>query len=572
MARVPYCSLLFWLSVIQRCKWYPDLSRPDDGGTEIVTYRQRKQSVDINPEFRKALDIMEDSSRHAFITGKAGTGKSTLLNYFRETTGKEVAVLAPTGVAALNIQGQTIHSFFNFKPNVTPDKIRKVAGEEGHIYKEFDTIIIDEISMVRADLLDCVEKFLRLNGPKRKQWFGGIQMIFIGDLYQLPPVVASTEKEIFSHRYASPYFFSAQVFREPTFEMEFIELEKVYRQTEPDFIALLNSIRNRSCTEEDMERLNERYDGAFFAPDEEFAITLTSTNDLATGRNMERLEALPGAMIQLHGTLSGDFEKSSLPTDETVRIKPGAQVMLVNNDKYGRWVNGTLGRVTGTSVLVDGPNGDEGEQETVVLVTLQDGTRVEVLPHTWELYEYEYDRSTKKIFTRKTGAFTQYPIRLAWAVTIHKSQGKTFDRVVIDIGRGAFAHGQVYVALSRCTNFAGITLTKPIKKGHIRMDWRIAKFLASYQYKKADERMGYEERKKIIEDAIKRGMDLQITYLKPDDKKSHRTIRPLSVEDMEYKGRVFEGLRAHCYLRNTDRTFRIDRILDIAYDIGRNHD
>jgi hypothetical protein len=504
---------------------------------------------------------MENSDRHVFITGKAGTGKSTLLDYFRQTTDKEVVVLAPTGVAALNIQGQTIHSFFNFKPNITPEKVRKVSGLDGHIYKEFDTIIIDEISMVRADLLDCVEKFLRLNGPKRKKWFGGIQMIFIGDLYQLPPVVTSSEKEIFSHRYSSPYFFSAQIFRESTFDMEFIELEKVYRQTEPDFIALLNSIRNRSCTDEDIEKLNGNYLKDFVPPDDGFCITLTSTNDLATDRNLEKLDALPGKVLEFAGSLSGEFDYSSFPADETLQIKPGAQVMLVNNDKYGRWVNGSIGRVAGVE------KAEEGEIQ--ILVSLQDGTVVEVTQNTWELFKYEYDRSTKKISTRKTGSFTQYPIRLAWAVTIHKSQGKTFDRVVIDIGRGAFAHGQVYVALSRCTNFAGITLTKPITKSHIRMDWRVAQFLAAFQYKKADERMNYEERKRIIEDAIKRNTDLQIIYLKPDDKKSQRTIKPLSIEDMEYKGKVFEGLRAYCYLRNTDRTFRIDRILEIAYDISR---
>ncbi len=516
--------------------------------------------IEINPEFSKALEVMERGNRHAFITGKAGTGKSTLLDHFRRTTGKQVAVLAPTGVAALNIQGQTIHSFFGFKPNITPEKVKKMSGREGQLYKEFKTVIIDEISMVRADLLDCIEKFLRLNGPKRKEWFGGIQMIFIGDLYQLPPVVSSGEKEIFSHRYATPYFFSAQVFKEPTFEMEFIELEKVYRQTEPDFIALLNGIRNRSCTDEDLERLNQNYRTNFAPTDEEFFITLTSTNDLATDNNLSRLAALPGATIELEGTLSGEFDRSSLPAEETLRLKDGAQVMLVNNDKYGRWVNGTLGRVIGLQ------KGDTGETE--VVIALQNGDVVEVVPHTWELFKYEYNRSTKRISTRKTGAFAQYPIRLAWAVTIHKSQGKTFDRVVIDMGRGAFAHGQVYVALSRCTHFAGITLTKPITKNHIRMDWRVAQFLAGMQYKKAEERTDYKERKRIIEDAIKRGMDLEIIYLKPDDRKSRRTIRPLSIEGMEYKGKTFEGLRAYCHLRKTDRTFRIDRILEMAYDIG----
>lgn len=553
-----HSALHFRLSILQR--YYNVIPwNVQNREADITKYHLRKQPIEINPEFQTALEIMENSSRHIFITGKAGTGKSTLLNYFRQNTGKEIAVLAPTGVAALNIQGQTIHSFFNFKPNITPEKVRKISGKDGILYKEFDAIIIDEISMVRADLLDCVEKFLRLNGPKRNQWFGGIQMIFIGDLYQLPPVVTSSEKEIFSHRYSSPYFFSSQIFREPTFRMEFIELEKVYRQTEPDFIALLNSIRNRSCTDQDIAKLNENYGSNSEPDDNGFLITLTSTNDLASEKNLEKLDSLPGEIIEFRGSLSGEFDHSSLPADEILQLKAGAQVMLVNNDKYGRWVNGTLGKVVG----IEKTEGEDGG----IIVTLQDGTVVEVAQNTWELFKYEYDRSTKKISTKKTGSFTQYPVRLAWAVTIHKSQGKTFDRVVIDIGRGAFAPGQVYVALSRCTSFSGITLTKPIAKSHIRMDWRVARFLASFQYKKADEIMSYEERKRIIEDAIQRDMDLQITYLTPDDKKSQRTIRPIAIEDMEYKGKAFEGLRAYCYLRKMDRTFRIDRIVEMAYDI-----
>jgi len=516
----------------------------------------KKQHIEINQEFRKALDIMENSNRHMFITGKAGTGKSTLLDYFRQTTDKEVAVLAPTGVAALNIQGQTIHSFFNFKPGITPEKIKKAVGQGAGIYKEFDTIIIDEVSMVRADILDCVEKFLRINGPYRKQWFGGVQMIFIGDLYQLPPVVTTAEKEIFIDRYKTPYFFSAQVFREQTFDMEFIELEKVYRQTEADFIELLNSIRNRSCTDEDMEKLNLNHHPDFIPPDDGFYITLTSTNELATVRNMEKLDALPGAAVHYNGLLSGAFDRSSLPTEEMLKLKPGAQVMLVNNDKYGRWVNGTLGRVSG----IERKDG-EGE---CILVKIQNGATVEVTPNTWELFEYQYDKTTKHISTRKTAAFTQYPIRLAWAVTIHKSQGKTFDKVVIDIGRGTFAHGQVYVALSRCTSFAGIILTKKITKAHIRMDWRVVHFLTRFQYKKADEKVSYNDRRKIIDDAIKREMSLEILYLKPDDTKSLRKIRPISIEHMEYKGKTFEGLRAFCYLRKKERAFRIDRILEIT--------
>ncbi len=519
----------------------------------------KKATIDINFDFRKALDLMENSKSHLFITGKAGTGKSTLLDHFRNTTRKEVAVLAPTGVAALNVQGQTIHSFFGFKPSITPEKVKKVSGVEGEIFKKFDTIIIDEVSMVRADLLDCIEKFLRLNGPYGKQWFGGVQMVFIGDLYQLPPVVTSSEKEIFTHRYETPYFFSARVFEEESFDMEFIELEKVYRQTEPEFIALLNGIRNRSCTDGDLARLNQRHVPGFVPPDDAFYVTLTSTNDLAAARNLERLDSLPGSLVQYDCSVTGGFDKSSLPTEETLRLKAGAQVMLVNNDRNGRWVNGTIGRIADIERK-------KGEDD-VVWVSLPGGDAIEVTPYTWELFEYEYDRKTKHISTRKTGSFTQYPIRLAWAVTIHKSQGKTFDRVVIDIGRGAFAHGQVYVAMSRCTSFEGITLVKEITKSHIRMDWRVSRFLTRFQYRKADEKVSCEERRRIIEDAMKRGMDLEILYLKPDDTKSRRTIRPISIEQMEFKGKTFEGLRAYCLLRKGERAFRIDRILELTYTL-----
>jgi ATP-dependent DNA helicase PIF1 len=516
-------------------------------------------SIDINGDFRRALDLMENSNRHIFITGKAGTGKSTLLNFFRHTTHKVVAVLAPTGVAALNVQGQTIHSFFGFKPSITPEKVKKVSRDDSDIYKNITTIVIDEISMVRADLLDCVERFLHLNGPRRKQWFGGVQMIFIGDLYQLPPVVTGAEKEIFTHRYETPYFFSAQVFKEPTFDMEFIELDKVYRQTESAFINLLNGIRNRTCTDDDLETLNSRYMSGFTPPNDEFHIVLTSTNELATARNLERLDSLPGKAVKYKGVVRGIFDRSSLPSDETLLIKQGAQVMLTSNNPTGLWVNGTIGRVSGIA------QGEDGEER--VVVTLQDGSDVQVEPNTWELFEYQYDRETKRISTRKTGDFTQYPIRLAWAVTIHKSQGKTFDHVVIDVGKGTFAHGQMYVALSRCTRFDGITLAQKITRSHIRMDWRVSGFLTKFQYRKADERLNYDERRRIIDDAIHRGLNLEILYLKPDDTKSRRIIRPVAVEAMEYRERPFEGLRAYCHLRKGERNFRIDRILEISYSV-----
>ncbi len=521
--------------------------------------RRPKPRLDITPEFARALDLMENGSGHVFVTGKAGTGKSTLLEHFRRTTGKNVAVLAPTGVAALNVRGQTIHSFFGFKPDVVPDKVGRIArtNPRAGLLRALDAIVIDEVSMVRADLLDCVEKFLRLNGRRPDEPFGGTQMIFIGDLYQLPPVVTSRERDAFRFGYESPYFFSARAFADPAFDMDFVELEKVYRQTEADFIALLNAIRNRSATEEDLEKLNARYDPDDAPTVGDFRIVLTSTNDLAAARNLERLEALPGRALACRGEFDGEFDSGALPTDEVLTLKEGAQVMLVNNDREGRWVNGTLGLVAGL-----GRPGD-GAGRAAVLVELEDGEVVEVEPYTWELFEYRYDRDAGRLTTEPRGSFTQFPLKLAWAVTIHKSQGKTFDRVVVDIGRGTFAHGQVYVALSRCTSFRGLVLSRPIRKEHIRMDWRVVKFLTRFQYRKAEERESTGDRRARVVAAARDGRDLDILYLKTDDTKTRRRIRPLAVETMEFKGRSFEGVRAWCRLRGEERVFRVDRMLEV---------
>ena len=514
-------------------------------------------AIEINSGFRRALDIMEGTNRHVFITGKAGTGKSTLLELFRSRTAKRIAVLAPTGVAALNVRGQTIHSFFGFKPDITPDGVRNLRKSKAahSVYKNLDSIVIDEVSMVRADLLDCVEKFLRLNGPQPKKFFGGLQMIFIGDLYQLPPVVTSHDKNLFAGRYDSPYFFSSMVFGEPAFDMEFVELEKVYRQTDAEFITLLNSIRNRSIEEKQVAHLNRRLRPDFTPPDGEFYITLTSTNDLAAARNREKLAKLPGRIRPYNGIVRGDFEHSSLPTEEMLELKPRAQVMLLTNDRQGRWVNGTIGRITKIIKRQD--------EDDIVCLELPDGERVEVSPNTWELFRFRYDAEAERITSDTIGSFTQYPLRLAWAITIHKSQGKTFDRVVIDIGRGAFAHGQVYVALSRCTSFEGLVLKTPIRKNHIWMDWRIVRFLTRFQYKKAEEAMSASDKRALVLGAIQEGNELEIIYLKPDDTKSRRRIRPEAVEMMEYRGRTFEGVRAFCHKRGEIRHFRLDRMLEV---------
>ncbi len=508
--------------------------------------------LDLNPEFLKALDLMEKTNRHVFVTGRAGTGKSTLLGWFRQNTAKKVVVLAPTGVAAINVGGQTIHSFFGFKPDVIPSAIRRSKkNEKKNIFKSLKTIIIDEVSMVRADLLDCVDRFLRLNGPDDKAAFGGVQMIFIGDLYQLPPVVTSREREIFKSHYATPYFFSAAAF--DGLDMELVELEKVYRQTDEEFIRLLNAIRNRTVTEDDLALINKRCDPDFTPPLKDYYIHITSTNDLADTINEEKLAKLKGRAWKARGLIEGDFGREYLPTAEELRLKKGAQIMLLNNDTFGRWINGTIGRVIGF---------DEDENgEGIINAKLDTGEEVEIGPNTWKIYRFFI--KDKDLASEEVGSFTQYPVRLAFAVTIHKSQGKTFEKAVIDVGRGTFAHGQMYVALSRCTSLDGIVLRQPLKKSHILMDWQVIKFLTRFQYKQAESILPREEKIRRIEEAISKKQKLQILYLKAKDEKSKRSIRPLFIGEMEYKGHPFLGLEAVCLMRGEPRVFNVDKILEM---------
>ena len=510
-------------------------------------------TIEINPEFQKALDLMEDSRRHVFITGRAGTGKSTLLGYFCNHTGKAVVVLAPTGVAAINVGGQTIHSFFRFKPDVIPSAIKRRSGDEKkNIYKKLKTILIDEVSMVRADLLDCVDKFLRLNGPDETQPFGGVQMIFIGDLYQLPPVVSSHAREIFRTHYATPYFFSAKVF--DGLDIAFVELEKIYRQQDGEFIRLLNATRNRTVTDDDLALFNQRHDPNFTAPPGDFYIHLTSTNNLADAINEEQLARLPGRSRKFKGLIEGEFGREYLPTALELKLRKDAQIMLLNNDSYGRWVNGTIGRVTGFK--------KDKEGETLIQAKLDNGEKVEIAPNTWEIYRFFLKEG--ELASEAVGGFTQYPVRLAFAVTIHKSQGKTFEKAIIDVGRGTFAHGQMYVALSRCTTLDGIVLKQALRKSHILMDWQVVKFLTRFQYAQAERQLPKEDKMQRLAEAIKDKQNLEIVYLKAKDEKSRRTIRPLLMGDMEYKGHPFTGLTAFCLTRREKRVFNVDRILEIC--------
>ncbi len=502
------------------------------------------KALDLNPQFLQAFDKMESSSGNILITGRAGTGKSTLLEHFRSVTGKKIAVLAPTGVAAVNVAGQTIHSFFRFRPGVTAEKIKAVKDP---LYKELDAIIIDEISMVRADLLDLVDLFLRKNGRKKSAPFGGIQMIFIGDLYQLPPVLTRNDKEVLARRYASEYFFDSDVFRDTLFEL--IELEKVYRQTDDFFIGLLNGVRNRSITDKQIGMINAR-----LAPHEEEwpenAIHLTTTNAMALERNEQQLARLKGKTYTFKASVKGDFDQKSAPADLRLKLKKGAHVMLLNNDAGGRWVNGSM------AVL-------RGIDDEALHVKLSGGNIERVEPVTWSRFRFIWDDKAKAVASEAIGKFTQYPVKLAWAVTIHKSQGKTFDAVVVDIGRGTFAPGQLYVALSRCRTLEGVYIKAPINKSHIWLDWRVVKFITSYQYCRSDTQLPLAGKVKLVERAIAEGLLLKLTYLKPDDTKSRRQIKPYFVEEMEYRGKSFIGLRAYCQERQADRTFRLDRMLKI---------
>jgi ATP-dependent DNA helicase PIF1 len=436
--------------------------------------------LDKNEKFQYAIDRMENTHANLFITGRAGTGKSTLLHHFRAMTKKNIVVLAPTGVAAVNVGGQTIHSFFGFTPQTTPDTVKLPRKQEDNMqmYRELDAVVIDEISMVRADLFDCIDVFLRKTGPDKRKPFGGVQMILIGDLYQLPPVVTKQDEDFFNQRYDSPYFFSAhvcagrrqrQLMEEEPFILEMIELEKIYRQTDAHFISLLNAVRDATLTSEQLLLLNQRRVEDTFDHRDYTGVWLTTTNKLATEVNRVRLKELEDAERVFTGKVEHTFDRSAFPTEAELVLKNGARVMLLHNDAWGKWHNGSMGTITGFSV------GEDAEEK--IEVALDSGEDVVVGKYTWDMHRFYFDPSTKQIESETIGSFTQYPLKLAWAVTIHKAQGKTFDRIMLDIGNGSFVSGQVYVALSRCTSLDGLQLRRPLQRGHVWMDPLVAAFV-----------------------------------------------------------------------------------------------
>ncbi|MCA9399189.1 MAG: ATP-binding domain-containing protein, partial [Candidatus Omnitrophica bacterium] len=322
-------------------------------------------------------------------------------------------------------------------------------------------------SMVRADLLDCIDMFLRRFGKHKAIPFGGVQMIFFGDLYQLPPVVRRQEMDVFSKTYKSPYFFDAKSFK--FLHIKMIELHKIYRQKEEDFVRLLGRIRNKTLDTEQLKILNQRYMPQFMPDDKDFFIYLTTTNALADRINSSQLQRIKDDSFFCEGVTAGNFESNALPTHSLLELKIGAQVMLLNNDPGGRWVNGSIGKITFINSY--------GLGTEPIEVELSNGETVEVTPFTWEMFKFSYNEDTELLESESVGSFKQYPMRLAWAVTIHKAQGKTFSKVVLDIGTGAFSHGQIYVALSRCTTFGGLVLKKPIRHHDVMLDSRIVDFM-----------------------------------------------------------------------------------------------
>jgi hypothetical protein len=417
--------------------------------------------IELNDQFTKAIEAIQDG-KNLFITGKAGTGKSTLLQYYRDHFGLGTVFLAPTGVAALNVKGQTIHSFFGFRPDITVEKVAAGEGSKrGSIFRALKTLVIDEASMVRADLLDCVDAFLRRARGNYMHPFGGVQMVFIGDLYQLPPVLTWQESKAFHTIYKSPYFFSSKSFQD--FKFEIIELDHIYRQTDLDFIKILNNIREGSLDSENSNLLNSRVMPLY--SNGAGAITLTSTKALSEMVNNNHLNALPGSPLSYKGEVFGTFDRSYMPVAENLSLKPGCQVMLLNNEANGRWVNGSL-------AIVDSVH---EKYIKVRLPTEDDPIRID--PVRWEIFRTYIEEG--QLQTSSIGSYSQIPAMLAWSITAHKSQGKTFDQVIIDMGRGAFAHGQIYVSLSRCRTLEGIVLRQPIKAEHIHVDPEIKEFLRS---------------------------------------------------------------------------------------------
>jgi ATP-dependent DNA helicase PIF1 len=415
--------------------------------------------ITLSEEQAAVFEMIENTRDNVFVTGRAGTGKSTLLNHLSWKSDKQLVIAAPTGVAALNVGGQTIHSLFRLPIGVIADHDIDQTPELRKLLNTIDTLVIDEVSMVNADLVDAMDRSLRQARQKPFDAFGGVQVVLFGDPYQLAPVPGDAdERAYFSDQYRSMWFFDAKVWNEA--ELRIVELSVIHRQHEAEFKYMLNAVRHGQVTAEIAGRLNEM--GARPAP-KDGTITLATRNDTVNRINAAELARLPGRVLTAKAEISGEFGGRAYPADEKLELKVGARVMFLRNDPDQRWVNGTIGTVTKIS--------------STVFVEI-DGQDHEVQPTIWEKFKYSYSQTTKQLRKEIVAEFTQFPLRLAWAVTIHKSQGKTYDAAIVDLGSSTFSAGQTYVALSRLTELEGLYLSRPLRPSDIRVDPDVQRFMS----------------------------------------------------------------------------------------------
>lgn len=534
-----------------------------------------QQTDSSNTIFRQAVAFVNQTSQHLFLTGRAGTGKTTFLKYIREHSFKKMAVVAPTGVAAINAGGVTIHSFFQLPfGTYLPTQKSVWGGDFQNIYnknqllgklklnstkrdlmRELDLLVIDEVSMVRADTMDAIDAVLRSVRRRLYETFGGVQLLFIGDMFQLPPVIRDNEWELMSEYYNSPFFFDALSVREAS--PLYIELKKIYRQTDRDFISILNHVRNNNCTEEDLERLQQHFHPHFVPDRHEGFITLTSHNHKADTINQQELDRLPAPLHKLEAIIKHEFPDHAYPVEKDMFLKEGAQVMFIKNDKgeQRRFYNGKIGTIERIDI--------HDQQIFVSFPGEKDLLQVE--REVWRNIRYRYDNEQDEVNEEELGTFSQFPIRLAWAVTIHKSQGLTFSKAIVDAGQ-SFAPGQVYVALSRLTGLEGLVLKSRITPASIMTDERIISFAAQEESEDRMQLILEESQSIFTEQSLVQAFEwdkLTDAWQEHMEEFNHR-ILPDQMQAVQLSGQIQQSL-----LAQRDTALKFGRLLQDLFREGK---